>query len=44
MFVIIVGGGNTGSYLAKLLIDGGHAVKVIEENQTGDSSGYHRSW
>ena len=31
MFVIIVGGGNTGSYLAKLLLDGGHAVKVIEE-------------
>lgn len=31
MFVIIVGGGNTGSYLAKLLIEGGHSVKVIEE-------------
>jgi len=31
MFVIIVGGGNTGSYLAKLLIDGGHIVKVVEE-------------
>jgi trk system potassium uptake protein TrkA len=31
MFVIIVGGGNTGSYLAKLLLDGGHSVKVIEE-------------
>ena len=31
MFVIIVGGGNTGSYLAKLLLDGGHNVKVIEE-------------
>jgi trk system potassium uptake protein TrkA len=31
MFVIIVGGGNTGSYLAKLLIEGGHTVKVIEE-------------
>jgi trk system potassium uptake protein TrkA len=31
MFVIIVGGGNTGSYLAKLLMDGGHTVKVIEE-------------
>jgi trk system potassium uptake protein len=31
MFVIIVGGGNTGSYLAKLLLDGGHTVKVIEE-------------
>ncbi|HEY5158416.1 MAG TPA: TrkA family potassium uptake protein [Anaerolineales bacterium] len=33
MFVIIVGGGNTGSYLAKLLLDGGHNVKVIEERQ-----------
>ncbi|MGA2488730.1 MAG: TrkA family potassium uptake protein [Anaerolineales bacterium] len=31
MFVILVGGGNTGSYLAKLLLDGGHSVKVIEE-------------
>lgn len=31
MFVIIVGGGNTGSYLAKLLLEGGHIVKVIEE-------------
>jgi trk system potassium uptake protein TrkA len=31
MFVIIVGGGNTGSYLAKLLLEGGHTVKVIEE-------------
>jgi trk system potassium uptake protein TrkA len=31
MFVIIVGGGNTGSYLAKLLLGGGHTVKVIEE-------------
>jgi trk system potassium uptake protein TrkA len=31
MFVIIVGGGNTGSYLAKLLLDRGHLIKVIEE-------------
>jgi trk/ktr system potassium uptake protein len=31
MFVIIVGGGNTGSYLAKLLLAGGHTVKVVEE-------------
>ncbi len=31
MFVIIVGGGNTGSHLAKLLLDRGHVIKVIEE-------------
>jgi len=31
MFVVIVGGGNTGSYLAKILLEGGHTVKVIEE-------------
>ncbi len=31
MYVIIVGGGNTGSYLAHLLIEAGHKVKVIEE-------------
>jgi trk system potassium uptake protein TrkA len=31
MFVIIVGGGNTGSYLSRLLIDAGHKVRVIEE-------------
>lgn len=31
MFVIIVGGGNIGSHLAKLLLEGGHVVKVIEE-------------
>jgi trk system potassium uptake protein TrkA len=31
MFVIIVGGGNTGSYLAKLLLDAGHKIRVIEE-------------
>jgi trk system potassium uptake protein TrkA len=31
MFVIIVGGGNTGSYLAKLLLDCGHTLKVVEE-------------
>ena len=34
MFVIIVGGGNTGSYLAKLLLAAGHTVKVIEERGT----------
>lgn len=31
MFVIIVGGGKTGSYLARLLLDAGHQVKVIED-------------
>jgi len=30
MFVIIVGGGKVGSYLATLLLEGGHKVKVIE--------------
>jgi len=31
MFVIIVGGGNTGSQLAKFLVEAGHTVRVIEE-------------
>jgi len=31
MLVIIVGGGKTGSYLARLLLDAGHQVKVIED-------------
>ncbi|SRR5258706_4284706 len=31
MDVIIVGGGNTGSSLAKLLLESGHTVRVIEE-------------
>jgi len=31
MFVLIVGGGNTGSYLAKLLHQDGHTVRVVEE-------------
>ena len=31
MFVIVVGGGNTGSQLAKFLIDAGHTVHVIDE-------------
>src|SRR5512135_3155943 len=31
MLVIIVGGGNTGSYLAGLLLEAGHRVKIIEE-------------
>jgi trk system potassium uptake protein TrkA len=34
MYVIIVGGGNTGSSLAKILLAGGHEVKVIEERPT----------
>jgi trk system potassium uptake protein TrkA len=31
MYVLIVGGGNTGSYLARLLLDAGHKVRVIEQ-------------
>lgn len=31
MFVIIVGGGKTGSHLAKLLLNEGHQVKVIDD-------------
>lgn len=31
MKVIVVGGGNTGSHLAKLLVSAGHIVRVIEE-------------
>lgn len=31
MYVIIVGGGNTGSSLAKLLLASGHEVRLIEE-------------
>jgi trk system potassium uptake protein TrkA len=31
MFVIVVGGGNTGSQLAKFLIDAGHTVRVVDE-------------
>ncbi len=33
MFVIVVGGGNTGSQLAKFLLDAGHTVHIIEERQ-----------
>ncbi|MCX6082884.1 MAG: TrkA family potassium uptake protein [Chloroflexi bacterium] len=31
MYVIIVGGGNTGSHLAKILLEAKHTVKVIDE-------------
>jgi trk system potassium uptake protein TrkA len=31
MFVIVVGGGNTGSQLTKFLLEGGHTVSVIDE-------------
>jgi trk system potassium uptake protein TrkA len=31
MFVLVVGGGNTGSQLAKFLLDAGHRVRVIDE-------------
>ena len=31
MFVIIVGGGKTGSHLAELLLAGGHLVRVIDQ-------------
>jgi len=31
MFVIVVGGGNTGSQLAKFLIEASHTVRVIDE-------------
>ena len=31
MFVIIVGGGKTGSHLAELLLAGGHQVRVIDQ-------------
>jgi trk system potassium uptake protein len=31
MYVIIVGGGNTGSHLAQILLNEGHIVRIIEE-------------
>lgn len=31
MFVLVVGGGNTGSQLAKFLLDAGHRVHVVDE-------------
>jgi trk system potassium uptake protein TrkA len=33
MFVIVVGGGNTGSQLAKFLLDAGHTVRVIDQRR-----------
>ena len=34
MNVIIVGGGQVGAYLASLLIDRGHSIKIIDERDT----------
>jgi len=34
MNVVVVGGGNTGSHLAKILIDATHTVRVIEERSS----------
>jgi len=34
MNVVVVGGGNTGSHLAKILIDASHTVRVIEERSS----------
>lgn len=31
MYVIVIGGGNTGSQLAKFLLEAGHTVRVIDE-------------
>jgi trk system potassium uptake protein TrkA len=31
MYVIIVGGGNTGSFLTQILINDGHTVRIVEE-------------
>lgn len=31
MYVVIVGGGNTGSHLANILLEGQHTVRVVEE-------------
>ena len=34
MFAIVVGGGNTGSQLAKFLLEAGHSIRVIDERST----------
>ncbi len=31
MYAVIVGGGNTGSHLAKMLLEGQHTVRIVEE-------------
>ena len=34
MFVIIVGGGNTGAALTRILMEAGHTVRIVEERPT----------
>ena len=34
MYIIVVGGGRVGYYLAKALLDEGHEVLIIEKNAT----------
>ncbi len=40
MYVIVVGGGKVGFYLAKELLDEGHEVLVIEKDEHGPRSAY----